>query len=243
MIKIAVCDDEIQEINKINEIISKYAKEKPQYEFTVVSFSAPMEMILYAENNGAFDIYLLDIYMAGMLGIDAARELRQLDDKGEFIFITSSRDHALSAFEVEAAQYIIKPYTETAIYGVLDKVLKRLNVERRHMITVKSSDGLHRLFTRDIVFSEPGKNNYQIIHTIQGHSIEVRKTATELYNILSFTRNFIRCGVSINLNLRYVRQITKEHITFDTGQQISYPYRSYQKIKEEFLRFQLSEDE
>lgn len=39
------------------------------------------------EEQGGFDIVLLDVYMAGMLGTDAARELRQLDDAGEIIFI------------------------------------------------------------------------------------------------------------------------------------------------------------
>lgn len=243
MIKIAICDDEIQELNRAHDLLVKYKKECTQYEISIVTFSAPLELLYYVENQGGFDVYLLDVYMAGMIGTDAARELRKLDDKGEIIFITTSRHHALDAFEVDAAQYLIKPYTEAAIYVALDKVMKRLKVERRHMITIKTSEGIQRLFIRDVVFTEPGRNNYQVIHTIQGKKSEVRITATELFELLSQTRNFVRCGVSIILNLRYVRQITKEMMIFDSGEQISYPYRAYQNIKNEFLRYQMSAEE
>lgn len=243
MIRIAICDDEVQELERAHNILAKYMREQSKYEITLHFFSAPLEMLYNVEKQGGYDIYLLDVYMAGMLGTDTARELRQLDDKGEIIFLTTSRDHAIDAFEVEAAQYLIKPYTETSIYEALDKVLKRLNVERRHIITLKTSEGMVRLFSRDVVFAEAGKNNYQIIHMIKGGKIEVRMTSTELFELLSKTKNFVRCGASIIVNLRYVRQIRKDLIIFDSGEQINYPYRAHQKLKEEFLSFQMSKEE
>jgi len=112
--------------------------------------------------------------MAGMLGTDAARELRQLGDNGEIIFITTSRDHAIEAFEVEAAQYLIKPYAEAGIFAALDRVMQRINTDRRVVVTLKTSEGIARLAIRDVVFTETGRNNYQIVHTIQGKKMEVR---------------------------------------------------------------------
>ena len=243
MIRIAICDDHSQELERAHSFLAKYMLEHPQYEISIVSFSAPLELLWYVEEHGGFDLFLLDVYMTGMLGTDAARELRQLSDSGEIIFLTTSRDHALDAFEVDAAQYLTKPYTESTFFSALDKVFNRLNVERRHVITLKTSEGTERLFTRDVVFTETGRNNYQMVHTIQGKKIEVRMTATELSELLLQNKFFVRCGASINLNLKYVRQISKDTITFDTGEHLSYPYRSYQKLKEAFLRFQMSTEE
>lgn len=240
MTKIAICDDEMQELERAQCFLTRYKQEHTKYEISIVSFSAPLELLYYVEGHGGFDIYLLDVYMAGMLGIDAARELRKLDDKGEIIFLTISRDHAIDAFEVDAAQYLVKPYTEITFFSALDKVFNRLNVERRHMITLKTSEGTVRLFMRDVVFTESGRNNYQMIHTIQSEKIEVRITASVLFDLLSPSKSFIRCGASINLNLRFIRQITKELIILDSGEQIAYPYRAYQNLKDEFLRFQMS---
>ena len=243
MISIAICDDELQELERSNSLLTKYTQEHPQYEIIIHSFSTPLELLSYVAEHGGFDIMLLDIYMAGMLGTDAARELRQLGDKGEFIFITSSRDHAVEAFEVEAAQYLLKPYTESIFIDALDKVLKRIKKEQRVVVTLKTSEGMMRLAIQDVVFTETGRNNYQIVHTIQGKKIEVRITATELFELLSQNKFFVRCGASINLNLKYIRQISKDTITFDTGEHLAYPYRAYQKLKKEFLSFQMFTEE
>jgi len=240
MIKIAICDDEPQELECAHNFLRDYIQKKPKYDIQIVSFSAPLELLSYVEKNGSFDIFLLDVYMAGMLGTDAARELRQIDDKGEIIFVTSSRNHALDAFEVDAAKYLIKPYTESNIFSALDKVLKRLNVERRHMITLKTSEGIVRIFLRDVVYTETGRNNYQTIHMISGDNIKVRMTATELFDLLLPAKFFVRCGVSINLNLKHIRQIRKDTIIFDSGENLAYPYRAYKKLKEAFLSFQMS---
>jgi len=243
MIKVAICDDESQEYERVKKYLIKYLQEHPQYEAKIVCYSAPLELLSCVEEHGGFDIYILDVYMAGMLGTDAARELRKFSDNGEIIFLTTSRDHAIDAFEVDASQYLIKPYTEITFFSALDKVFNRLNVERRHIITLKTSGGIVRLFTRNIVFTETSRNNYQIIHTIHGEKLEVRMTTSELFEMISQTKNFVRCGASININLRYVRQIRKDMIIFDSGENLTYPYRSYQIIKEEFLRFQMSPDD
>lgn len=243
MISIAICDDESQELERAKIFLKRYIQENPQYEITIVAFSAPLELLSYVEEQGGFDIFLLDIYMAGMLGTDAARELRKLGNKGEVIFLTTSRDHAIDAFEVDAAQYLIKPYTEYTFFLALDKVLKRLNTERHNIVKLKTTEGIICVFMRNIVFTETGRNNYQIIHTIQGEKIEVRMTASELFNLLSQSKVFIRCGASINVNLKFIRQIRKDAIILDSGVSLAYPYRIYKKLKEQFLCFQMSTEE
>ncbi len=240
MISIAICDDDSHEIERVSGLLIKYKNDNPHFDIKMHSFSAPLELLSYVEAHGGFDILILDIYMTGMLGIDAAKALRQMGDKGEFIFITSSRDHAVEAFEVEASQYLIKPYSESSFLVVLDKVLQRITTDRRTVVTLKTSDGLTRLAIRDVVFTETGRNNYQLIHTIQGNKVEVRMTATEIFELLSQNKFFVRCGASINVNLKYIRQISKDSITFDTGEHLAYPYRAYQSLKEAFLRFQMA---
>ena len=243
MISVAICDDELQELERAHAFLSGYLQEHPQYEITIYSFSASLELLSYVAQHGGFDILLLDIYMTGILGTDVARELRHLGDDCEIIFLTTSREHAIDAFEVDAAQYLVKPYEKSQIFAAFDKVIKRKNVEQRELITLKTSEGIARIFPRNVVFTETGRNNYQIIHTIQGKKLEVRMTASELFEMLSQNKFFVRCGASINLNLKFIRQISKEAIIFDTGEHLAYPYRSYQKLKDAFLRFQMFTEE
>lgn len=243
MISIAICDDESQELERAQNFIRKYIQKNPQYEVTIHCFSAPLELLSHVAEHGGFEIILLDIYMAGMLGTTAARELRQLGDDGEIIFITSSRDHAVEAFEIDAAQYLVKPYAAEDLYAALDKVMRRINKDNRVVVTLKTSAGITRLAIRDVVFTETGRNNYQIVHTIQGKQLEVRMTAKELFEVLAQNKFFVRCGASINLNLKYIRQISKDTIFFDNGEGLTYPYRAYQNLKDDFLRFQMFIDD
>lgn len=240
MIRVALCDDDLLQLNHTQSVLNRYKQDHLHYEIAITTFSAPLELLSYVEKNGGFDLYLMDVYMMGILGTEAAQQLRQMGDKGEIIFLTSSREHAIDAFEVDAVHYLTKPYTESSLFTALDKVFDKLRIERRHFITLKTAEGRMRLFIRDVVFIESGKNNYQVIHMINKDKIEVRMTSIELFELLSTTRFFVRCGVSIILNLKYVRQITKDTITFDTGEHINYPYRAYPKLKEVFLSFQVN---
>lgn len=239
MIRIGICDDNSQELEFAEDLIKKYNEESPQYDIIVHRFSTSLDMLSYVEEHGGFDVLFLDVFMPGMLGTDAARELRQLGEQSEIIFITSSRDHSLDAFEVDASQYLIKPYSKSEIYLALDKVMRRINKDRREIITLKTLDGYTRVSPREVVFTQTERNNYQSIYTIQGKRLEVRMTTLKLFELFSNNKYMIRCGVSLNVNLKYIRQISKDSITFDTGQTISYPYRAYSKLKEDFLSFQL----
>ena len=63
----------------------------------------------------------MDIYMKGKTGIEAVRELHEMGDKSRVIFLTTSQEHALEAFRVEAAQYLVKPVSEADFFSLMDK--------------------------------------------------------------------------------------------------------------------------
>jgi len=241
MLQIAICDDESQELVRAEALLMQYVGEHNQYELKISTFTAPLELLTAISQKGGFDVLLLDIYMAGMLGTDAARELRSLGDTVEIIFLTSSRQHALTAFEVDAAQYLVKPYAAQNLFAALDKVLHRIAENENKTFTLKTSAGITKLSTHEVVYTETSKNNYQTIHVVKGEPLLTRITSLELFVLLSQDKSFVKCGASFNVNLKYVRYISKDMIQFDTGKYLPIPSRVYGKLKDEFLSYQVGD--
>lgn len=75
-----------------------------------------------------FDALLLDVQMPGSDGVSLARALRQSTHAPAIVFITAHPEHAVAAFEVEAADYLTKPVRLERLQAALDKVRRRANV-------------------------------------------------------------------------------------------------------------------
>lgn len=68
------------------------------------------------------DLVLLDISMPGMDGLETARQLAQLDAPPAVVFCTAYDAHALSAFEAQAIDYLVKPVRAERLVAAIDKV-------------------------------------------------------------------------------------------------------------------------
>jgi two-component system response regulator AlgR len=75
------------------------------------------------------DLLLLDIAMPGMDGIDVARELSRRADRPAVVFVTAFDQFAVSAFEVEAVDYLVKPVETARLERALERA--RAHIERR----------------------------------------------------------------------------------------------------------------
>ena len=108
------------------------------------------ESFLAAEKEQRFTAAFLDIYMHGMSGMDAAKELRKTDADCLLVFTTTSTDHALEGFQVRALHYLVKPFSEEELSALLAEMLARLP-RPEPVLTVKVSGSDVRLCYRDII--------------------------------------------------------------------------------------------
>ena len=115
-VQIALCDDETAELTKIEKILSAYEQKHMDADFMVECFESTDELLyLISEGKYSPDLVFMDIYMPGEtgesapLGMEAARRLRDMGSRAKLVFLTTSREHALDAFDVEASQYLLKP--------------------------------------------------------------------------------------------------------------------------------------
>jgi two-component system response regulator AlgR len=72
------------------------------------------------------DLVLLDVHMPGLTGTDLAARLRQLQRPPAIVFVTAYAEHALTAFELDAVDYLTKPVRRERLQAALQRVQQRM---------------------------------------------------------------------------------------------------------------------
>jgi two-component system response regulator AlgR len=83
------------------------------------------EAMAWLNRNPAVDLLLLDIQMPGLSGTQLAALLRQRANAPAIVFVTAHAEHALTAFELEAVDYLTKPVRRERLQVALERVAQR----------------------------------------------------------------------------------------------------------------------
>ncbi|WP_413737727.1 LytR/AlgR family response regulator transcription factor [Sodalis sp. RH21] len=85
------------------------------------TFEDGLDVLRYLQNHEV-DVIFLDINIPSLDGVLLAQNLSKFSHKPEIVFITAYKEHAVEAFELEAFDYILKPYQESRIVTMLQKL-------------------------------------------------------------------------------------------------------------------------
>lgn len=117
------------------------------------------------------DLLFLDIEMPGMTGLELTRNLGHL--KPVIIFTTSKKEYAVEAFELNVADYIVKPVTTARFLQAVDKARiilesdkEQMNAEADEFVFIRDSNIIRRLKMDDIIYAE-AMGDYVKIFTAQ----------------------------------------------------------------------------
>mgnify|MGYP001175455027 CR=1 FL=1 len=124
MLKAYIVDDEPLARDELGYLLRRSRKAE------VVGEAESLETALAQIQELQPDIVFLDIQLAEQNGMDLARRLAELNLGTEVVFATAYDEYALQAFELNAVDYILKPYDEQRILQTLEKAAKRR--ELRH---------------------------------------------------------------------------------------------------------------
>ena len=106
MYHIAICDDEIEFVSELKDLLKRYSGETG-IELMIAEYRNGQELI---ENyDTTTDLIFLDIQMNKMDGLTAAGKIRELDEEVSIIFLTSLKQYALEGYQYQAVNYIVKP--------------------------------------------------------------------------------------------------------------------------------------
>ncbi len=114
--KVIIVEDEILAQQELSWLI----KEHSQMDI-VSTFDDGLDVLKYLQHNKV-DAIFLDINIPSLDGVLLAQNISQFAHKPFIVFITAWKEHAVEAFELEAFDYILKPYQESRIISMLQKL-------------------------------------------------------------------------------------------------------------------------
>ncbi|MDF2883063.1 MAG: two component transcriptional regulator, LytTR family [Clostridiaceae bacterium] len=140
------------------------------------------------------DIVFLDINMPGMNGLDLANIIRKNNIETVIIFVTAYENYALKAFEIEALDYVLKPFDEDRLENTIKRIKThfKLNGKKDNNIDDKIQEILEKL----------GKEEKRL-----------KKLPCEHYGKIIFVRIDDICFCYTENDKTYVKSKDKEYVT------------------------------
>ncbi|MEG1548147.1 MAG: LytTR family DNA-binding domain-containing protein [Clostridia bacterium] len=237
MIKIAVCEDDNDDLLYLLSLIEEYRTTISLVpEICCSAFSCGDQFLCSIEHGSNFDIAFFDILMPGIDGIDTARELRQIDDGTFIIFMSSSKDFALDAYSVRAHDYIVKPILKDRLFSLLDEVINEsLNHLNRYIILHQSTK-LSKIFFHKIRYIEViGRHLY--FYITDGSIFKTVETLENVGKSLLSDPRFLKPHRSYIVNMDYIYAINSREICMQDKVKIPVPKNSFAQMKDQFINY------
>ncbi len=239
-IKILIVDDE----HLAREIIKGYLSDRMDIEL-VGECENGLDCIKFLKDQPV-DLLFLDIQMPK---IDGFEMLEVIENHPEVIFSTAFDQHAIRAFEKNAIDYLLKPYSKERFDNALEKAILRIKGQQKtttHSLPEQLSKTIERIIVRsgskitlipveDIYYFE-SNDDYVLIHTKTGRFIK-DQTMKYLENNLP-KKSFIRVhrGFIANINaIKSIEAYSKDSYMglMENGEKIKISPEGYRKIKEQ----------
>lgn len=232
--RIAICDDDTQELTHLLELIAEYQ-----------SGSGKNVDCRYFQNStdflcdlkgGEYDLVLLGAPMAGAGGVQAARELRELDRNVEIIFVSSSSEFAVESYSVGAYYYLLKPVDADSLFPLLDSVESKLFVQKEQGFVLKSRKGVVRVFFAWLEFVEV-INKTVSFHMADGMIYTVTAALADFEEELLNRPEFFKTHRSYLVNLNYIQAIGANCIVTKNGHDIPVSRQRRNQVQDAYMHF------
>lgn len=193
------------------EIVQSHASKVPYLDLKAVFTDAFKAMEYLQKEN--IDLVFLDIKMPDISGIDFYQSLSK---KPLLIFTTAYSEHAATSFEMDAVDYLLKPFSLSRFIKGCNKAFELYNFRNSNSesdyLYVKTGYEQVKLLFEDILYLE-ASGNY-VTFVLKDKSILSRSTFVEATNLLPADK-FIRVHRSFIVALNKIDKLERSQVTIN----------------------------
>lgn len=238
--KVLLCEDNLADMEKAREQIEAAAEACP--EEAVLKICETAEACRAYLKSEVPDLVFMDIFMAETSGVVLAREIRDLSDDAQIVFLTSSNEFAAESYEVGAMDYILKPPTQSQVKKVFENYMKTRKTRRigKRYILVKRGRDEVKIEEAGILYVRT-MGNETSIHTKTG-VIRAYYPLREIEKQLDPSR-FLRVRKGLVTNMDYIETMEGDYCVLKNGEEYAVSRKNKAESRKKFYDYQFSQIE
>lgn len=226
--RIAICDDCQREQEQLIKALHGWdPTRRPE------CFVTGTDLLEAAKQEPTFDIVFMDIYMQGENGVEVAGLLKQLSPETGIVFVTTSEEHAVEAFSLQALHYLVKPVTTEGIVEAFRR-LTQFQSTRRPMVSFTTRRGSHVVYMDEIYYLKSMDHAVDIYLT-GGRQLRLWIPLMEAEQKLN--ENFLKLNRSTIANMEQIEQMGTRDCVMRDGTRLEFARRDRTAIRAAYDNF------
>lgn len=216
MIRIAVLDDELMYIERIRQI-TETCMCQIEMRYEIHAYETGQSVLDDLRKEIYYDVYLLDVQLPDMNGLEVAKRIRHRWSDPIVIYITNYVKYAVDAYELNTYRYIPKEFLEEKLpkaYASMGDILRKQEKRRRTYVVERYAQKETILY-RDIYYLKKDRKYVILVH--KDGETSVRKTMSEIIEELG-ENEFLLIDRSYAVNIEHVQSVKNCQVYLQNGE-------------------------
>ena len=235
MVKVAICDDDLQFANMFSKMIEE-SFNNVNRECKIVCLVSGQSIW---EADGDFDLYFLDIEMPEVSGFEIAAKIRkETGRKSDIVFVTAYDNAVYDVFEYEAVGFVRKSNLKDDLEKTISSLLRRWR-RKSFIYEIKSEGALIYKSGDEMIYAEVYAHKL-VLHCLDG-DYSIWGSLDELEEKLA-EASFIRTHRCFLVNPKYIKKIERKTIFLEALGIIEIPFSKHKatEVKRKYFEYKMS---
>ncbi len=163
----------------------------------------------------SYDIYLFDVEMPGMSGLDLAAKVRSLDVNARILFLTSYEKYALQSIRTGAYYYILKDSYQKELRLILERICREEEEQKADYYVILTKSHGYRVRLDNILYVTKEKK-YAFFQCLNGGGYMERDSLEKIYSRLPGNR-FLMIERGIIVNMKHIMEFENGKVVMRNG--------------------------